>query len=568
MSTISIDFLLFLFLEGFAHASNHRYADGMADTSIQKLLHLLEPEQPGHVRTAAALVLGEMGDRDGDVSAALCERLDDADLAVRLQVISAVGKLRIEKALPRLLESVQAGGDEAERAAQAVAHLGVKGTRALQDLMDKVAPGLRRRIAGALASGGTASAETAAVDALLDKDPGVVEAAARSLIGNIPTLTPSHRQALADHLLDLLKGKKAGLVPSSQTAVVRLLAALDDARAEKILWDRILPPHSPEIRAAALQALGKWVEEPGKDQVKRLLTCATDADFRVAAPALMILKALPAVKQAPSEWLSLLDAPDVTVRHFAIEKLGERDTPEVAAALLKQLDHPDKFLGEQAVVRLAKMKHGRAALSEALLEAESPEKCWFLVKSLTGLAKDFPPAWRAPFFPKACSWIDANDRRGDALLSLLRDLDPESLGERLEKRAIELRKKKKYPEALTYLRLIARDPACAPAMRMELGACGLKVSGHDLSAEARAADHALSQFNRLLPSYETEALAFLKKTKWLGPEDLFYLGFHFADQSGPTRKFGGQVLKMLIQRSPRVKLAQDAKRKLRSAALD
>jgi len=540
----------------------------MAESNIKKLLHLLGPDQPAHVRTAAALVIGELGDRDGEIGAALCQYLNDPDLAVRVQVITAVGRLRIDQALPRLLQSVQAGGDEAERAAQAVAHLGVKGTRALQDLMDKVAPGLRRRIAGALAAGGTASAETAAVDALLDKDPGVVEAATRSLIGNIPSLTPHHRQALADHLLDLLKGKKAGLASPSETAVVRLLAALDDARAEKILWDRILPPHPAEMRAAALQALGKWVEGPGKDQVKRLLACAGDVDFRVAAPALMILKTLPAAKQAPSEWLALLDAPDVTVRHFAIEKLGERDSPEIASALLKQLDHPGKFLGAQAVVRLAKMKHGRSALGEALLKAESPEKCWFLAKELAAPAKEFPTAWGAPLFPKACSWLDANDRRGEALLSLLRDLDPEGVHKRLEKRALELRKKKKYADAVNYLRLIVRDPACAPATRMELGACGLRISNHDLSGEARAADHALLQFNRLLPGYESEILAFLKKTKWLGPEDLFYLGFHFADQSGPSRKFGGQVLKLLIQRSGRTKVAQDAKRKLRSAGLD
>src|SRR6516225_7417136 len=204
----------------------------MAESSIKKLLDLLRPDQPVHVRTAAALVLGELGDKDGAIGAALCEHLNDPDPAVRLQVITAVGKLRIDQALPRLLQSVQAGGDEAERAAQAVAHLGVKGTRALQDLMDKVAPGLRRRIASALAAGGTASAETAAVDALLDTDPGVVDAATRSLAGGIPALTEAHRHALADHLLELLGNKKTRLAPPSETAVVRLLAALNDTRAE------------------------------------------------------------------------------------------------------------------------------------------------------------------------------------------------------------------------------------------------------------------------------------------------------------------------------------------------
>jgi len=540
----------------------------MADATTKKLLGLLQAEQPGEVRAAAALVLGELGAKDEDAADALTLALDDPEPVVRLRAIAAVGKLRIEPALPRLLQRVQAGGAEAEQAAQATAKLGAKGTRALQDLMDKTAPGLRRRIAGALGTGGTASAETAAVDALLDNDPGVVEAAVRSLVAKVPSFTPGHRQGLADHLLDLLKDKKHPLAASSETALVRLLTALEDKRAEGVLWDRINPSRPVEMRAAALQALGKWVQAPGKDQVKRLLTCANDADFRVAAPALMILKKLPTGKQAASEWLDLLQAHDTTVRGFAVEKLGERDTAEVAAALLEQLDHPDQDLREKALACLARMKHGRQALAGALLDTKNPEQCWLLAKALGSLVKDFPPAWRQPLFPKACRWLDEGDRRGEALLFLLREADAEDLAGKLEARGLDMRKKKKYPEAVNYLRLLARDPACDPGLRMELAACGLKVSSKDLAAEGRAADPALQQFTRLLHGYETETLAFLKKTKWLEPDDLFYLGFHFIEKDGPPRRFGGEVLKLLIQRSPRAKITQDAKRKLRGAGLD
>src|SRR5439155_23572298 len=142
------------------------------------------------------------------------------------------------------------------------------------------------------------------------------------------------------------------------------------------------------------------------------------------------------------------------------------------------------------------------------------------------LVKDFPPAWRQPLFPRACKWLDESDRRGEALLFLLREADPEDLAGRLEARGLDLRKKKKYAEAVNYLRLLARDPACAPALRMELAACGLKVSNKGLAAEARSADPALQQCTRLLNGYQAETLAFLKKAKWLEPEDLFYLGFH------------------------------------------
>src|SRR5262245_9827964 len=106
----------------------------------KKLLRLLQPDQPLDVRCAAALVLGELGTRDAEISKALCEQLADGEPALRLEVVKAVGKLRVDAALPRLLERFKAGGEEGEEAALAAAKLGAKGTRALQDLMPKVAP--------------------------------------------------------------------------------------------------------------------------------------------------------------------------------------------------------------------------------------------------------------------------------------------------------------------------------------------------------------------------------------------------------------------------------------------
>src|SRR5260370_881765 len=132
-------------------------------------------------------------------------------------------RTRVESALPPLVAGVSRGGEGSERGAQAAAGLGARGPRAVQARTPRVAPGLRRRIAGALAAAGTASAETAAVDALQDTDPGVVDAATRSLIGNVPSLSPSHRKALADHLLQLLGNKKTHLPLASEAAVVRLL---------------------------------------------------------------------------------------------------------------------------------------------------------------------------------------------------------------------------------------------------------------------------------------------------------------------------------------------------------
>jgi hypothetical protein len=539
----------------------------MADTN-RRLCELLQPESPAAVRGAALVVLGEIGDRDPKLNDALCAALNDPDALVRAQAIATVGKLQIQQALPELLARVRQGGEEAVAAAQAAARLGAKATHALQDLMTTVPPGLRRRIAAALATGDTASAETAAVDVLLDSDPNVVDAASRSLLSRIPSLERNHRRRLADHALEILAHKKGPRISTaSQAALVRLLAAVDDQRGEPVFWSQTEPSSPPELRAAALQALGTLPAPTSRDKFKRLIACASDADFRVAAPALMVLKGMPLSPRSLADWLPLFDAPDAAARLFAVAKLANQDKAEIAAALLRQLDHPDRTLREEALKAIARLKHGPDALAQALLEAESPDRAWALARVQAPLVGEYKRGLLTKLFSRACEALEEVDRRADALLFLLREANPRGLRDQLEERALALRKKKRYSTALVYLRLLARDPACGEPIRLELAACGLKVSAKDLAADARAADPCLHQFAALVHRHAVDPFEYVSKARWLDADDLFYLGFHFAEGTGPEKEFGSQVLKALLKRFPRSKLAKDAKSKLRSQGL-
>jgi HEAT repeat protein len=540
----------------------------MPDATYPKLLRLLEPPQPAEVRRAAVLVLGELGNKDAELARALTQALDDPDPELRIQALTAIGKLRIESALPRLVEKAQGAGAEADAAAQAAARLGSKGIKALQGLMTGSLPNLRRRLATALAGAGSSRAEEAAVAALLDPDPGVVDAAVRTLSAEVPQLPAAQRRALADHLLELLgKGKGPRPAPASESAVVRLLAALGDARAEAVFWERAEAPHPAEVRAAALQALGTLPPPSDRKQLQRLLSCAADPDFRVAAPALLLLRAVPVADRTWKDWLPLLDAPDPAVRRFGMDKLAGRDAPELADALLRQLPHPDRSLREYALAALGRLRAGKEALVQALGEAATPDEAWALARAQTALVRDYPAALRTQLFKQACDYLETGDRRADAILMLLREANAAEVRDRLAERAVALRKKKNYSAALSYLRLLGRDPACGEEIRFELAACGLKESTHDLAAEARAADPSLQQFARLIHSHETDPLEYLKKAKWLEPEDLFYLGFHFVEGKGAEREFGAAVLRLMVQRSPKSKLAKDARSKLRNQGL-
>src|SRR5207244_3292685 len=101
-------------------------------------------------------------------------------------------------------------------------------------------------------------------------------------------------------------------------------------------------------------------------------------------------------------------------------------------------------------------------------------------------------------------------------------------------------------------------PACGESIRQELAACGLKLSTKDVAAEARASDTCLQQFAILVHRHAVDPFEYVAKGRWLEAEDLFYLGFHFAEGTGAEKQFGSQVLKLLLKRFPRSKLAKDA----------
>ena len=214
---------------------------------------------------------------------------------------------------------------------------------------------------------------------------------------------------------------------------------------------------------------------------------------------------------------------------------------------------------------LVKTDSGRKVLAKALLSAETTDRAWPLAKAQAPFVKGYPPKWREDIFGRACKFLEANDRRADPLLYLLREAEPIELRDRIEERALALRKKKDYETATIYWRLLTRDPASGFAIRFEAAACALRLSARELATESRTADPALHQFGQMIAAYEAELVAALDKAKWLEPDDLYYLGFHFVEQGGRAKSFAAKVLQMLVAKSPKSKVGQAAKSKLKSS---
>jgi HEAT repeat protein len=541
----------------------------MSDATSKKIVRLLTDHADPFVRTAAARLLAELSLKDKDVAAGLQQAVDDGEQTVRLEAIRALGKLGIEASLGRLIEFVKQGGAESEAAADAAAQLGARAVKSLQELMHHVAPGLRRRIAGALAASGGAAAHSAAVLALLDSDPGVVDAAARSLLSKIPNFQSAEKRTVCEQVLDALKPRKGETLPAvSEAALLRVLAGLNDPRSEKMFWVRLEAGYPEAVRAAALHALGSHPLTVKKEQLHLLLACAADPSFRIAAPALLLLKPIEPTQQSLSSWITLFETADPSARRFALEKLGHNQAPEVISALRRQLHHPDRQLREMTLHALAGTTTGKTALVQELLDAASLDGSWDLARAISPFLRDADAATRKRLWAEASERLESGDRRADPLIFVLRETDAKMLRDDLETKALGHRKKKDYARAIVFLKLLTRDPACGEAIRFEMAGTALKLSERNLAADHRVSDPCLQQFARLAHNHEQPPIERLRAAKWLTPEEYFYLGFHFSESSDrQERELGSALLELVQERSPKTKLARDAKTKQRAAGL-
>jgi len=539
----------------------------MPDNALNKLVEIIAAADASDLKLSALKVAGRVGSgKDRGLVGALVKTLDDASADMRCAAVEALGLLHVEEALSRLEAFIRQGGVELEPAVHAAVTLGGRGARLVGKLMEEATPSQRARMAQVLAKSGTGHALVVTAHALLDADPKVVESAARSLAQEVPNYTPAQRQPLIKFLTDTLQGK-GKLPPPAEAAVIRILGTLRPAKVDEVFWKRLDPSRPAVIRAAALQALGAQARPPSAKHLQLLFHCAADSDFHVVAPALMILKNVPVETKHLKSWLGLMASADVATRRFVIDKLRGLDAKEWARALADQINHSDRNLRDEAMAELCGFASGRDVLLANLQEADNLDERWSLARALAARIAELSASQRTRLFTQACALQDDDDRRAGPLWFLLRHVDGKWVQAQIEKRAAALREKRKYAAALVYYRLLAQDPALSEDIRFDLAATGLKQSAHDLSAAARQDDPCLKQFARLLENAAFDLIGRLKKTRWLDAADLFYLGFHFVEQSHRARDFGKQVLELVLQRHSKSDEAKNAKRKLKSEAL-
>ncbi|MGE0821478.1 MAG: HEAT repeat domain-containing protein [Candidatus Binatia bacterium] len=349
-------------------------------------------------------------------------------------------------------------------------------------------------------------------------------------------------------------------------AVIRLLGILGRPQARKWLIGFVGAEQPHLVRFHALVALLHCLrgQELLKGEVTTLLPLLGEKEFTdTVRLTLDLLDAhdLTVEYQPVLTWL--LQSPHVAVQKFALKKMGEFDSPVVVKTLIQELDDADAARREAAARSLRKIPTARTALTKELLACQEPRKAWAIAEILP----TYDGKWRrdtlAGAWQRLQTAIETEDRIQGAFLHFFRNVDADYVYGQCAARGTQLKNAKKYKEALRFLALLREFPTWTPNDKFTLAIAQLKLQPHDLNSVTTRHDPSLDVLVDLARSSTFPMLESLKKERFLEPEDLFYVGFRFAEGSAEVRDLGEELLAFLAERHGRTKVGKGAKNKLK-----
>ena len=539
------------------------------DTVLHDLLTLIQ-EGTIERRCAALLVLGALKRQDDRVVATAGRMLAEANPILKDYALRYFEEARPKTSLsllPPLLED-----PDKELQERTVRLLPSFGQAAVRPTLQGALGGSRARqinTARVLNAVRGQASWKGLLQILAQNDVECNRAVCDLLTHTLRELTEKEQDTLYNECVSFAESLDEQTQRSAVISAIRLLGQLGRPQSRRWLFQFIGADHHPSLRFHAIVALLHCVRDQKlqKSEVNKLLPILEERDYSdTVRLTLELLEAHPLPENAQPLLSRLVESPHIPVQKFALRKLGEFESPTVVKTLLQQLSDPDVARRDTAARTLRKLPTARAALTKELLSCDDARKAWAIAEILP----TYEGKWRKDqlegLWKRLCDVIDEDDRLRDAYLHVLRHADPSYAYDQLAARAVQLVKAKKYREAVHVLTPLREFPEFVPEDRFRLALAQFKSHSHTLGPNTHRQDPILEQFAALYRSSAFPVLESLKKEKAFDPDDLFYLGFCFAERSSAERALGEGLLKFLAQKYPRTKIGKSAKNKLKLVA--
>ncbi len=545
-------------------------------SDINKIVGLLSSDAVER-RIAAAIVLGEIRAKGTAVIDALADTLESEIGPLRRHALEALARLGAKRALPKILPLLTARDEDVRRAAvSAVVSAGEEVLPMLRARIGGASSDERRAIDAVLAALGGKDAFEALLEGLATSDAAAAKAAALAVRQRVKDADARQRRTYFGQVQKFLeKTAKRGGAAGAVAAGAKILGYLEDERGVPLLVELTRRERYPaNVRQEALIALrflldAKTDGDARGAVVGALVDAAQDSDRSLAQTALHTLAGIRLSSEAMRPIEKLVAHSDLERARFAIEMLGRQEGPHAARLLVNVLaTTTDKRRAELAASCLRVHEDGRPtgaavrddavpSLAKAILESPDADRAWLLRGVLRPCATRTPAPTRKQLLETALKRLTSGEGHWEPLLATVRDGDARAAVEALRALAQKLRKTDPV-RAVSVLRVLCQGEGAGEEDRYALAVAELARGSRDTRAAARAANEALRLFGAMIDR-GTDVAAMLRRDRSLDLEDLYFLGFHFAEESLPL---GEELLRLIVEKGGRAKIAKMARSKL------
>ncbi len=533
-------------------------------TPVDQIVKMLEDAAPER-RMAAAIVLGELKAKGPAVVKGLARVLAEDGPVLQRHALDALTRIGAKPALESVWPLL-ASRDEDVRsaAAEAIASIGEAVVPDVRARLSTAEGAERRALESILSRLGGKEAFDALLDALEEGDDESNRATALELRRHVKDADAATRRGyrgrLEKFIAKLLK-KQDGARESALAAAVKVLGFLEDPKAAPTLLELARDASAPpSVRQEALIAL-RFTMAAGAspDVVKALVGAAGASDRALAQTALMTLAGLDLPASLAPALADLALHPDLDRARIAIDKLGSLGGAKVTETLVDILARGDKRRAELAADALKDRADNVAPLVDLLASTSELERARLVRNVLRPRVDDLTPAMQKKLAAAGVEKLSTGDPAWEPALALANERNAKATAEVLREQAAALRKSKKTTEEQRVLRALERTGLATDDDRYRLASLALRES--KLDPRTRGADRALSLLSELARRGYDLGKA-LRADRTVELEHLYYVGFCFLEDGVPI---GEELLEEVVKKGGRKKIATAAKNKLKLA---
>lgn len=539
----------------------------MKDTlvGIVEMLETGEAEQ----RVAAAQVLAWLGPKNVTVVKALGKAAAEGDAFLRGYAVEALSSIGNAASLGQLIPILHLEGPLRSKVARALSSMGDSAEKVLIREFEKADRDTKAVILEILAR--TRGPEGMKTLFAILKDPDSVDVAgvaAQHLIEALEGMQgeehEEERTKIRKTCLASLKRIPKKAPPAYRVHLLEFLGRVSEPSCRAVLIGACGVSNPPEVRGAALRAL-KGFELTGA-QTTKLLGFLEDPDFvNVVGPTLEVLDGFePSGEPTAKALVRLLDNPRPEVRFFSMQALAHYETAACAKALIPFLANDDPQVHELASKALGANPEARDGLVKLLLSARDLQEARRPFDALLEIAPKLTTGQCKKLVTRFLKLLANEDPVRELYRGILAKAPVDQVVPLLLDEARKRRNAGDYESSFRVLQALSGSGTLSHEVRYEIALATLlgRPADTDLSQGDPVIGHLCVLVREGFPLLPT-----LKREKTLETSRLLYLGQRFVERLNEERRFGFDLLNLLIEKEPEAKEAVQAMQKLKVEGL-